>query len=57
MSEHKELRELIFEQVKSLKEKGYAHFDLIELGYFTKAEMLEMQDICLDDGKPILPTT
>ena len=48
MSENKELRELIFEQVKSLKEKGYAHFDLIELGYFTKTELIEMQDICLN---------
>ena len=48
MSDHQELRELIFEQVKSLKEKGYAYFDLIELGYFTEAEMLEMQDICLN---------
>lgn len=48
MSEHNELRELISEQVKSLKEKGYAYFDLIELGYFTEAEMLEMQEICLN---------
>jgi hypothetical protein len=48
MSEHQELRELIFKKVKSLKEKGYAYFDLIELGYFTMEEILDMQEICMN---------
>jgi hypothetical protein len=43
-----ELRELIFEQVKNLYEKGYAYFDLIELGYFTEEEILDIQTTCLN---------
>jgi len=42
------LRTLIFEKVEQLKEKGYAYFDLIEMGFFTKEEIFRMQNICMN---------
>ena len=47
MSETK-LQELIFKQVKSFYEKGYAFFDLIEMGYFSKEDILEVQSTCME---------
>ena len=48
MNNKEELRTLIFEKVSDLKEKGYAYFDLIEMGFFTKEEILHMQNICMN---------
>ena len=42
------LRKLIFEKVVQFKEKGYAYFDLIDMGFFTKQEILRMQNICMN---------
>jgi len=43
-----ETRESILEQVKSLYENGYACFDLIKMGYFTKEDILEVQETCME---------
>lgn len=47
MSETK-LQELIFKQVQSFYEKGYAYFDLIEMGYFSEEDVLEVQSTCME---------
>ena len=47
MENHEELRKLIYEKISDLKEKGYAYFDLLDMGFFTKEEMLRMQAICM----------
>ena len=41
------LRKIIFEKVTQFKEKGYAYFDLMDMGFFTKEEILRMQNICM----------
>ena len=42
------LQELIFTQVKNFCEKGYAVFDLVEIGYFSKEDILEVQETCME---------
>ena len=44
----KQLKPRLMEKMVQLKEKGYAYFDLLEMGYFTKDELLRMQKLCMD---------
>lgn len=45
---NKEIQEFISEKVKSFDEKGYAYFDLIEMGYFSNEEILKVQESCME---------
>ena len=42
------LKKLVTEKAAHLREKGYACFDLLEMGYLTEDELLRMHKICMD---------
>ena len=42
-----QLEALIKEKVIQFKKDGYTYFDLLEMGYFTKDELIRMQKICM----------
>ena len=43
------LRDYIYEKITSLRDDGFMEIDLVKLKFFTREEIIEMQQICMTD--------